>query len=49
MTAIIMIFEMTRDYNIILPLVVAVAIALAVRRALVANDIYTIKLRKRGR
>ncbi|MEZ5870623.1 MAG: chloride channel protein [Nitratireductor sp.] len=49
MTAIIMIFEMTRDYNIILPLVMAVAVALAVRRALVANDIYTIKLRKRGR
>ncbi|PWV99166.1 CIC family chloride channel protein [Hoeflea marina] len=49
MTAIVMIFEMTRDYNIILPLVLAVAIALGVRRALVANDIYTIKLRKRGR
>ncbi|MCB1383797.1 MAG: chloride channel protein [Notoacmeibacter sp.] len=49
MTAIVMIFEMTRDYNIILPLVLAVAIALGIRRALVANDIYTIKLRKRGR
>ena len=49
MTAIIMIFEMTRDYNIILPLVLAVAIALGIRRALVSNDIYTIKLRKRGR
>lgn len=49
MTAIVMIFEMTRDYNIILPLVVAVAIALGIRRALIANDIYTIKLRKRGR
>jgi len=44
-----MIFEMTRDYNIILPLVLAVAIALGIRRALVVNDIYTIKLRKRGR
>ncbi|PHP67562.1 chloride channel protein [Zhengella mangrovi] len=49
MTAIVMIFEMTRDYNIILPLVLAVAIALGIRRALVVNDIYTIKLRKRGR
>ncbi len=49
MTAIVMIFEMTRDYNIILPLVLAVALALGVRRALVTNDIYTIKLRKRGR
>ncbi|OCW55687.1 chloride channel protein [Hoeflea olei] len=49
MTAIVMVFEMTRDYNIILPLVLAVALALGVRRALVVNDIYTIKLRKRGR
>ena len=49
MTAIVMIFEMTRDYNIILPLVLAVAVALGVRRALVVNDIYTVKLRNRGR
>ena len=49
MTAIVMVFEMTRDYNIILPLVLAVALALGVRRALIVNDIYTIKLRKRGR
>lgn len=49
MTAIVMIFEMTRDYNLILPLTLAVAIALGVRRALVTSDIYTIKLRGRGR
>ncbi|MCB8835996.1 chloride channel protein [Aurantimonas sp. VKM B-3413] len=49
MTAIVMIFEMTRDYEIILPLVLAVAIAIGVRRALVTADIYTIKLRDRGR
>ena len=49
MTAIVMIFEMTRDYNIILPLVIAVAIAIGVRRGLVTSDIYTIKLRARGR
>ncbi|MEX6506568.1 chloride channel protein [Jiella sp. M17.18] len=49
MTAIVMIFEMTRDYQIILPLVLSVAIAIGVRRALVASDIYTIKLRDRGR
>jgi chloride channel protein, CIC family len=48
MTAIVMIFEMTRDYNIIVPLVLAVALAVGVRRALVTSDIYTIKLRKRG-
>ena len=49
MTAIVMIFEMTRDYNIIVPLVVAVALAVGMRRALVISDIYTIKLRNRGR
>jgi CIC family chloride channel protein len=49
MTAIVMIFEMTRDYNIIVPLVVAVALSIGIRRALVTSDIYTIKLRKRGR
>ena len=49
MTAIVMIFEMTRDYEIILPLVIAVAIAIGVRRSLVMADIYTIKLRARGR
>ncbi|MEF2073708.1 chloride channel protein [Consotaella aegiceratis] len=49
MTAIVMIFEMTRDYQIILPLVVAVAISIGVRRSLTVADIYTIKLRSRGR
>ncbi len=49
MTAVVMVFEMTRDYNIIVPLVLAVAAALGVRRGLITNDIYTIKLRKRGR
>ena len=48
MTAIVMIFEMTRDYNMILPLTLACAIALGIRRALVTSDIYTIKLRGRG-
>ncbi len=49
MTAIVMIFEMTRDYNVIVPLVVAVALATGTRRALVAENIYTVKLRHRGR
>ncbi|WP_417844207.1 chloride channel protein [Thalassospira sp.] len=48
MTAIIMIFEMTRDYNIVVPLVVAVAIALGVRRMLISETIYTSKLVLRG-
>ncbi len=49
MTAIVMIFEMTRDYNVIVPLVLAVAIATGTRRALITENIYTIKLRNRGR
>ena len=49
MTAIMMIFEMTRDYNVMVPLVLAVAIAVGVRRWLITANIYTIKLRNRGR
>ncbi|PTW58783.1 CIC family chloride channel protein [Breoghania corrubedonensis] len=49
MTAIVMIFEMTRDYNVIVPLVLAVAIAVGVRRSLISANIYTIKLRNRGK
>jgi CIC family chloride channel protein len=48
MTAIIMIFEMTRDYSIIVPVIVAVAVAAGVRRALIGETVYTIKLRHRG-
>jgi CIC family chloride channel protein len=48
MTAIVMVFEMTRDYAIIVPVIVAVALAAGVRRALVSETIYTIKLRHRG-
>ena len=48
MTAIIMVFEMTRDYAIIVPVIVAVAVAAGVRRALISETIYTVKLRHRG-
>jgi CIC family chloride channel protein len=48
MTAIVMVFEMTRDYAIIVPVIVAVALAAGVRRALIGETIYTIKLRHRG-
>jgi len=49
MTAIVMIFEMTRDYAIMVPVILTVAIAAGVRRALSRDTIYTIKLRHRGR
>ena len=48
MTAIVMVFEMTRDYEIIVPVIVAVAVASGVRRLLIPETIYTIKLRHRG-
>jgi CIC family chloride channel protein len=48
MTGIIMVFEMTRDYAIIVPVIVAVAVAAGVRRALISETIYTVKLRHRG-
>ena len=48
MTAIVMVFEMTRDYAIIVPVIVAVAVAAGIRRALIGETIYTIKPRHRG-
>jgi CIC family chloride channel protein len=48
MTAIVMVFEMTRDYAIIVPVIVAVAVAAGIRRTLIGETIYTIKLRHRG-
>ena len=48
MTAIIMVFEMTRDYAIIVPVIVSVAVAAGIRRSLIGETIYTVKLRHRG-
>src|SRR5271167_2883538 len=48
MTAVTMIFEMTRDYNIVLPMILAVAFSLGVRRLLSPENIYTLKLARRG-
>ncbi len=47
-TAILIIFEMTNDYRIILPLMVAVVVSTLVARRLFKPSIYTIKLIKRG-
>ena len=44
MTAVTMIFEMTRDYDIVMPMIVAVAISIGIRRVLSPENIYTIKL-----
>jgi len=47
-TAILIIFEMTNDYRIILPLMVAVTFSTLVSRNLFEYSIYTIKLASRG-
>jgi CIC family chloride channel protein len=49
MAAIVMIFEMTLDYNVVLPMTIAVAISWGVRKVLSAESIYTTKLVRRGR
>ena len=48
MTAILMMFEMTADYSVIVPAIIAVACAIGTRRALISENIYTLKLVRRG-
>ena len=48
MAAIVMIFEMTLDYNVIVPMTITVAISYGVRKVLSRESIYTLKLARRG-
>jgi CIC family chloride channel protein len=47
-TAILILFEMTRDYPIILPLMLAVITSTQIARRLSPDSIYTLKLRRMG-
>ena len=47
-TAVLIIFELTGDYRIILPLMIAVIVATALANHLTDDTIYTLKLRRRG-
>jgi chloride channel protein, CIC family len=47
-TAIIIVFEMTRNYAIILPVMIAVVVSTFVAQRLNRESIYTIKLKRRG-
>ena len=47
-TAVIIIFELTGNYRIILPLMCAVVVATALSNAVTKDTIYTLKLRRRG-
>jgi len=46
--SIVMIFEMTLDYNVIVPMTITVAISYGIRKVLSRESIYTMKLARRG-
>jgi CIC family chloride channel protein len=48
-TAIVMIFEMTLNYNVVIPMTITVALSYGVRTMLSKESIYTMKLARRGR
>ena len=48
MTAIIMIFELTRTYTVILPMMTACIMATLVQKSLLSGSIYTLSLARRG-
>jgi CIC family chloride channel protein len=47
-TAVLIIFELTGEYRLILPLMFAVVVAAGISRLLSEDTIYTLKLRRRG-
>jgi CIC family chloride channel protein len=47
-TAVLIVFELTDDYSIILPLMLAVVVATGISKLLSEDSIYTLKLRRRG-
>jgi chloride channel protein, CIC family len=47
-TSIVMIFEMTLDYSVVLPMTITVAISYGLRKLLSGESIYTKKLARRG-
>ncbi|MCF2129196.1 chloride channel protein [Strepomyces sp. STD 3.1] len=47
-TAVVILFELTGEYSIILPLMLAIVLSTATSRALTRDTIYTLKLRRRG-
>ncbi len=48
LTAIVMIFEMTLDYGVVLPMTLTVTVAFGLRRMFLADSIYSMKLSRRG-
>lgn len=48
LTAVVMIFEMTMDYTVIIPMTITVALSYGFRKVLLRQSIYTLKLARRG-
>lgn len=48
LTAIVMTFEMTLNYSVVLPMALTVAVSQGARRLLLSQSIYTMKLARRG-
>lgn len=48
LTAVIMLFELTGEYSIILPLMLAIVLATGVSKLMSEDTVYTLKLRRRG-
>jgi CIC family chloride channel protein len=48
MTAVVMIYEMTMDYQVIIPMTLTVALSHGIRKLLQPQSIYTLKLARRG-
>jgi CIC family chloride channel protein len=48
MASIVMIFEMTLDYNVIVPVTITVALSYGIRKIFLKESIYTLKLIRRG-
>ena len=48
LAAIVMLFEMTLDYGMVLPMALTVAVSHGLRRQLLSESIYTMKLARRG-
>jgi CIC family chloride channel protein len=47
-TAVVIMFELTGEYSIILPLMIAIVLATGISNLLTGDTIYTLKLRRRG-
>ncbi|MCV2395608.1 chloride channel protein [Actinotalea sp. M2MS4P-6] len=47
-TAVLILFELTGEYTIILPMMLAIVLATGVSRALSRDSVYTLKIRRRG-